>query len=162
MSLDAINGVGKDMDDGLTPEEKQSRKVFNIANEIMTSERSFVDVLRLLNVSFREKVVEAGGSIIIPDADLEKIFSNLMELLILNADFLKDFMSRVENWSAHPKIADVIVEKGAFLKLFTSYVIDFPFSSEHFIVCCKEYPAFGRLVKMFEAQEVCRGLKERK
>ncbi len=147
-------------EDGLTLSERQKEKVFNIANEIMTSEQAFVNVLRLLNVSFREMVERMGGPKVIPDEDLDRIFSNLMELQILNADFLKDFIGRVENWSEHPKIADVIVRKGPFLKLYTSYVHDFPLSSQHFIECCEKYPAFSRVVKDFEAREdLCKGLK---
>ncbi len=60
---------------------------------------------------------------IIPEDEFNGLFSNLMELQILNSDLLQDFRSRVENWGeGKRKIADVIVKKGPFLKLYTSYV----------------------------------------
>ena len=65
--------------------------VFNTATEIMTSEETFVRVLKLLNCDFREAVKEAGGAKVIPEEEERKIFNNLMEMQILNGDLLKDF-----------------------------------------------------------------------
>jgi hypothetical protein len=78
--------------DDLSPEARQAKKVFNIAREIATSERAFVDVLVLLNNDFREFVSNAAkSSFVIPEDELAKVFSNLLELQILNSDLLKDF-----------------------------------------------------------------------
>ena len=141
---------------------EQDKKVFNIAQEIMTSERDYVESLCLINVDFKDFLDAARSetkSDIIPEKDLSRIFSNLLELQMLNVDLLRDFESRVENWSTCPMIADVIVRKGDFLKLYTSYVQDFQQTSEAFICCCDRYPAFGRLVEDFEALDKCRKLK---
>ena len=45
--------------DDLTPAQRQERKLFYIAREIMSSEAVYVDVLRLLNTEFREFVSKA-------------------------------------------------------------------------------------------------------
>ena len=152
--------------DNLTLEEKQARKVFNIAKEIMTSEQAFVNVLRLINVEFKEFIergmkASEGTVVVIPEKDFTRLFvnSNLMELQILNADFLKDFAERVANWSSHKKIADIIVKKGAFLKLYTSYVQAFPELTTLLDECCEKYPPFRKLVREFETREQCGGLK---
>ena len=42
--------------DDLTPVQRQDKKVFYIAKEIMTSEKVYVDVLRLLYEDFRKIV----------------------------------------------------------------------------------------------------------
>lgn len=137
--------------------------MFKIAEEMMTSERDFVNVLRLINVDFREHMTEgmreAREEERVPDRDFQRIFSNLLELQILNADLLKDFQSRVEHWDERKMIADVIVRKGAFLKLYTSYIEDFPEVSQLFMECCEKYPRFGALVREFELQEKCHRLK---
>ena len=148
--------------DDLSPEQRQERKLFFICREIMTSERVYVDVLRLLNIEFREFVTRARAeskSGIMPDADFVKLFSNLPELMMLNEDLLRDFEERVENWSKVKKIADVIVRKGPYLKLYTVFIRDFSAMNFHFEECCSRYPKFGKLVKEFEKLPRCQQLK---
>ena len=146
-------------EDLISPEEKRKRTVFNTAKEIMTSEETFVGVLKLLNCDFREAIKEAGGTKIISEEDERRIFSNLMEMQILNGDLLKDFRESIENWEERPQIAEVIVKKGPFLKLYTSYMKDFQSAMEHYKMCCSKYPEFMAVVKKFEALESCKGLK---
>ena len=74
-------------------------------------------------------------------------------------DLLQDFESRIANWSHHPKIADVIVKKGPFLKLYTTYIREFSAVNYHFEECCQKFPKFSKLVKDFEKRECCRNLK---
>ena len=53
----------------------------------MTSERVFVDVLRLLNVDFREYLQKArreSKNGLMPDSDCSRLFNNLPELQTLN------------------------------------------------------------------------------
>lgn len=146
----------------MSPAQRQERKLFFIAREIMTSERVYVDVLRLLNTEFREFVQKARSeskSGILPDQDFVKLFSNLPELMMLNEDLLRDFEERVENWSKVKKIADVIVRKGPYLKLYTVFIRDFSAMNFHFEECCTRFPKFGKLVKEFEKMPRCQHLK---
>lgn len=60
---------------------------FYTANELMTSERVYVDVLKLLNVEFREflqKARKEAKNGLMPDADYSRLFNNLPELQTLN------------------------------------------------------------------------------
>ena len=80
----------------------------------MTSEKVYVEVLKLLNIDFRNYIQEErqkSKSIVIPTEDFLKLFSNLPELLMLNSDFLRDFEDRVQNWRKRRKISDIIVNK---------------------------------------------------
>ena len=121
----------------LSDEEKQAKKVFNIAKEMMTSEREYVENLKLINVDFREFIDEHNSSEeIIPEKEFSDLFSNLKELQILNSDFLKDFQQRIDNWGSEKKIADIIVQKGAFLMLYTTYVQNFQNTSTNYIESC--------------------------
>ena len=138
------------------------KKILYVAKEIMTSEKVYVEVLKLLNIDFRNYIQEErqkSKSIVIPTEDFLKLFSNLPELLMLNSDFLRDFEDRVHNWSKRRKISDVIVNKGPYLKLYTAYVKNFADMSSHFDECCKKYQKFGKLVKEFEKFPQCRNLK---
>ena len=136
--------------------------MFYVAKEIMTSEEEFVNVLKLLNEDFRGFVENNSGkasSPVIPPKDFSKLFVHLPNLLSLNSDLLSDFKERIENWEANPKIADVIVKKGHFLKLYTDYVQNFQDINTHYQECCEKYPNFNRLVQEFERRPECRNLK---
>ena len=140
----------------------QEKKVFYIAKEIMTSEKTYVDVLKLINIDFRDFVQKArleSKSGILPDHDFVKLFSNLSELMMLNEDLLRDFQERINNWDQHKKIADVIIKKGPYLKLYTVYIRDFSAMNFHFDDVCQRYPKFGKLVKEFEKLPRCQSLK---
>ena len=56
-------------------------------------------------------------------------------------------------------MADVIVKKGPFLKLYTTYIREFSAVNYHFDECCAKYPKFAKLVKDFEKRDCCRNLK---
>jgi FYVE/RhoGEF/PH domain-containing protein 5/6 len=148
-------------------QHNNAKKLFYIAREIMTSEQVYVDVLRLLNIEFREFVQRARSesrSGLLPDADFVKLFSNLPELMMLNEDLLRDFEARVGSWNADDnegaaKIADVIVRKGPYLKLYTVYIRDFSAMNFHFEEMCARYPKFGRLVREFEKLPRCGHLR---
>ena len=154
--------MSKRINDELTPAQRLEKKVYYIAREIMTSERVFVDVLRLINVEFREflqKHRRESKHGILSDSDFSRIFSNLPELQTLNEDLLQDFEDRVENWDTLKKIADVIVKKGPFLKLYTTYIREFSAVNYHFDECIKQHPKFAKLVREFEKGARCRNLK---
>jgi len=148
--------------DSLSLTKTQEKKVYYIAKEVMTSERVYVDVLRLLNIEFRDYVQRArfeSKNGIMPDQDFVKLFSNLPELMMLNEDLLRDFEERISRWDDIKKIADVIIKKGPYLKLYTVYIRDFSAMNFHFDECCQRYPKFGKLVKEFEKLPRCQHLK---
>ncbi|KAJ9595160.1 hypothetical protein L9F63_013518 [Diploptera punctata] len=142
-------------------ESRLNKKAFYIAQELMTSERAFIDVLKLLNVDFRH-AVRAASSVykysVIPSVELDKILNSLPQLQHLNEDLLRDLESRIENWCSVKKIADVIVRKGPFLKLYTSYIKNFEFQCSYLEDCCQKYPKFAKVVKEFEASPRCQKL----
>merc|ERR1719410_1778743 len=148
--------------DYIASSRAQEKKVYYIAKEIMTSEKTYVDVLKLINIDFRDYVQKArleSKSGILPDHDFVKLFSNLPELMMLNEDLLRDFEDRVANWDRLKKIADVIIKKGPYLKLYTVYIRDFSAMNFHFDEVCQRYPKFGKLVKEFEKLPRCQNLK---
>ena len=150
------------VNDYLTLSKTQEKKVYYIAKEIMTSERVYVDVLKLINIEFRDYVQKArleSKSGILPDHDFVKLFSNLPELMMLNEDLLRDFEQRISKWDEIKKIADVIIKKGPYLKLYTVYIRDFSAMNFHFDEVCQRYPKFGKLVKEFEKLPRCQHLK---
>lgn len=154
----------------LTSQEKRERKVFLIAQEVMTSERVFVDVLRLLNTDFRKFVCEwregsedqgnhgqqdGPFSPVLPLHELDKVLNYLPQLQNLNEEILSDLEVRIADWDGRRKISDVIVRKGPFLKLYSAYIREFQNQSDHLDYCCQTYPNFACALKAFESSERC-------
>ena len=67
---------------------------------------------------------------------------------MLNSELLRDFEERVQNWTSTRKISDIIVKKGPYLKLYTTYVKNHSSTKAHFDECCNKFPKFGKLVKV--------------
>lgn len=139
---------------------KKANKAFLIARELMTSEEVFIDVLKLLNVDFRNFVElrNKDKNSVIPQSNLNKILNHLPELQTLNEVLLADLKKRIQNWETNPKISDVIVKKGAFLKLYTSYIQNFESQTKYLDDCVAKYPKFGKVLKEFESLEKCKML----
>ncbi|XP_064114383.1 FYVE, RhoGEF and PH domain-containing protein 6-like [Macrobrachium nipponense] len=157
----------------LSSNEKRDQKIFFIAKELMTSERVFVDVLRLLNVDFRNFVYEnmaehlnrispaannnnyKVNKNVMQEEDLNKILNYLPQLQNLNEVILKDLEGRITDWERQKKISDVIVKTGPFLKLYSAYIKEFQSQCDHLEECCQRFPHFTRVVKEFEASDRC-------
>lgn len=143
------------------PVERRKKKCFNIVHELMSSERVFIDVLKLLCHDFKEAVENASKvhkTPVIPTEDFKKIIKHLPQLLVLNEELLKDIESRIDSWDQYPKISDVIVKKGPFLKLYSSYIQNFEEQTEFLDDCCEKYKRFGQVVREFEKSERCKKL----
>jgi len=135
-------------------------KSLRIVEELISTEKVFIDVLKLLCKTFIAFVKQqtADDPKLIPFTDVLKIINPLPQLLSLNKDLLKDMENRMTNWNEHPKIADVIVKKGPFLKLYSTYMQNFESQCNLLDECCQKYPRFQKCVKDFEASDVCKKL----
>lgn len=141
--------------------ESTSLKSYLVAKELVTSEEVYIKTLRLLNVHFRNFIEyhsHNSKTKIIPDPDLRKILNHFSELQSLNEDLLLDLKVRLSNWETNPKISDVIVKKGAFLKMYATYIQNFESQTQFLDECCSKYLKFGKLVKDFEATDICKKL----
>ena len=148
--------------DKLSQTQKQEKKTYLVAREIMTSEKVYVDVLRMIAEEFKEFVESKSresGRELLPQNIFLKLFSNIPQLMMFNSELLKDFEDRIENWDSLKKIADVLVKKGPFLRLYATYLSDFELTTNLFEECCGKYPAFGSVVREFESLPRCGNLK---
>ena len=159
---DQLGDKNKVYPEDQTDESRHEKKAYLIAKEIMSSEKVFVEVIQLVNVRFRqfaEKKIKGSFLEVIPQDEFNKLFSNLPEMMMFSEQLLNDFEERVNNWESHKKIADVIMKKGPFLRLFTIYIRDFSTMTSHFDECLTKYPSFKQIVEDFESLSECQNLK---
>ena len=136
-------------------ETAKEQKAFRAATEIMTSEKTYVNDLKLLDEFM--KLVKVGN--ILSEENLDGIFSNLQHILILNTLLLKEFEIRIENWDTNPKISDVLVKQGPFLKVYAEYSRDNEAAQQLFFDCRTNSPVFEEIVENFEENPRSRGVK---
>ncbi|XP_021376894.1 FYVE, RhoGEF and PH domain-containing protein 5-like isoform X1 [Mizuhopecten yessoensis] len=146
------------LDQETRKERKRLKKIRFIAREIASSEKVFVDVLKLLNIDFRlhiSKAEEEAGKTIVPKEYMDKILSHLPQLQNFNEVLLKDMQARIEKWDENPTISDIFVKKGPFLMLYTSYIQDFSDMTAILDEALKKLPLFQSVVKEFEMSPRC-------
>ncbi|XP_074867816.1 FYVE, RhoGEF and PH domain-containing protein 6 [Carettochelys insculpta] len=136
-------------------------KVYHIAREIMSSEKVFVDVLKLLHIDFRDAVAHASrqlGKPVIEDRILNQILYYLPQLYELNRDLLRELEERLSHWIDHQRIADIFVKKGPYLKMYSTYIKEFDKNVALLDEQCKKNPSFAAVVKDFEMSPRCASL----
>ncbi|NXN16009.1 FGD6 protein, partial [Indicator maculatus] len=136
-------------------------KVYHIAKEIMSSEKVFVDVLKLLHIDFRDAVAHASrqlGKPVIEDRVLNQILYYLPQLYELNRDLLRELEERLAHWLDHQRIADIFVKKGPYLKMYSTYIKEFDKNIALLDEQCKKNAGFASVVKDFELSPRCASL----
>ncbi|XP_013792801.1 protein piccolo-like, partial [Limulus polyphemus] len=89
----------EDIDEEERANAKRERKLYRIAEELVTTEEKFVVALRLLNEDFRKFVNQANklsDEPVVPEENLNQILRHLPELQKLNESLLKELQKRLE------------------------------------------------------------------
>nr|XP_057922861.1 FYVE, RhoGEF and PH domain-containing protein 6-like [Doryrhamphus excisus]XP_057922862.1 FYVE, RhoGEF and PH domain-containing protein 6-like [Doryrhamphus excisus] len=142
-------------------DETKRRKVVHIAQEIMSSEKVFVDVLKLLHIDFRDAVAKAtrqNGKPVVDERVLSQILYYLPQLYQLNKDLLRELEERVAHWSQHQRLSDIFVQKGPYLKMYSTYIRQFDNNVALLDEQCRKNPPFAAVVKDFEISPRCASL----
>ncbi|XP_021930106.1 FYVE, RhoGEF and PH domain-containing protein 4-like [Zootermopsis nevadensis] len=109
--------------------EADSRRVkaYKIAMELLTTERSYVAVLRLIDQIFHFRVdQENRAHNMFPQEMIPQMFSNIKSIYQFHHEFLlPQLEARMTNWDQEQKIGDIMKNFAPFLKLYTEYVKNF-------------------------------------
>ncbi|XP_027867571.1 FYVE, RhoGEF and PH domain-containing protein 6 isoform X2 [Xiphophorus couchianus] len=142
-------------------DEMKRKKVVHIAQEIMSSEKVFVDVLKLLHIDFRDAVAKAtrqNGKPVVGERILSQILYYLPQLYQLNKDLLRELEDRVAHWSDHQRLSDIFVQKGPYLKMYSTYIRQFDNNVALLDEQCRKNPALAAVVREFEMSPRCANL----
>ncbi|XP_075863215.1 FYVE, RhoGEF and PH domain-containing protein 6 isoform X1 [Microcebus murinus] len=158
VSSESSKGEPDPLEDKQDEDIGMKSKVHHIAKEIMSSEKVFVDVLKLLHIDFRDAVAHASrqlGKPVIEDRILNQILYYLPQLYELNRDLLKELEERMLNWTEQQRIADIFVKKGPYLKMYSTYIKEFDKNIALLDEQCKKNPGFAAVVREFEMSPRC-------
>nr|XP_047122541.1 uncharacterized protein LOC101234523 isoform X2 [Hydra vulgaris] len=137
-------------------EKPPSRKLFLIAQEILTTERSFVNALKLICEDFKEKVhaALAKNNKFLPEGAFQAIFMNVEQIYELDKKFLKELEERMEKWEHHKRIGDIIRSYSYFLKMYVTYIKGYDNAMLVFHDCLSTNLKFAHLVAEFEEKNM--------
>ena len=139
----------------------RGKKIYLAAKELRDTEETFLNVLTMLDVDFREFITEKNpNDIIIPQASFEEIFSNMNMLRNLSEANLKEFRECIKNWQEpdKTKIAHVLVKQGYFLQMFGQYTNDYTKNHQLFLELLEKFPKFKEAVLEFQSRDCCQNL----
>ncbi|EFB24536.1 hypothetical protein PANDA_021074, partial [Ailuropoda melanoleuca] len=137
------------------PEEKK------IVQELLETEKAYVARLHLLDqvtvglqVFFQELLTEARASKAFPEDVVRLIFSNISSIYQFHAQFfLPELQRRLDEWTATPRIGDVIQKLAPFLKMYSEYVKNFERAMELLATWTDKSAPFQEVITRIQGSE---------
>uniref|UniRef100_A0A8C9U6R3 FYVE, RhoGEF and PH domain containing 4a n=1 Tax=Scleropages formosus TaxID=113540 RepID=A0A8C9U6R3_SCLFO len=139
--------------------ETNEQKLYNIANELLMTEKAYVSRLNLLDNVFCANLMEEAMKGTFPADVVRNIFSNISSIHVFHAQFLlPDLEKRMSEWSSCPRIGDILLKLTPFLKMYAEYVKNFDNAMELLKLWTEKSPLFKAIIQDIQSQEVCASL----
>ncbi|XP_006860481.1 PREDICTED: FYVE, RhoGEF and PH domain-containing protein 2 [Chrysochloris asiatica] len=138
-------------DPGSGTQEPEKR----IVQELLETEQAYVARLHLLDqVFFQELLKEAQSSKAFPEDVVRLIFSNISSIYQFHSQFFfPELQQRLEDWTATPRIGDVIQKLAPFLKMYSEYVKNFDRAAELLATWTDKSPPFQEVITRIQDSE---------
>ncbi|XP_030314232.1 FYVE, RhoGEF and PH domain-containing protein 5 isoform X2 [Calypte anna] len=134
----------------INKKEGQSR-AYLIAQELMCSEKVYVEMLQLLRVNFYESILKMLGEEDESEVQLKQGLSELPEIHELHQDILGELEERVLKWEEHQKVADVFLSSKSRLNHHTAYIKQFDKNLALLDETCLKYSKLATIIQEFES-----------
>uniref|UniRef100_A0A8D0H2R7 Epithelial cell transforming 2 like n=1 Tax=Sphenodon punctatus TaxID=8508 RepID=A0A8D0H2R7_SPHPU len=123
------------------------RKKF--ARELLTSERNYVQVLETVrDVYVRPlKAALASNRAILSYANVQLIFSDILDVLQLNRWFLNKLTERFQEWSPAQHLGEVFIKFGLQLQTYTNFFNNYTIILKTIDTCRETVPLFRAFLK---------------
>ncbi|XP_059679192.1 FYVE, RhoGEF and PH domain-containing protein 5 [Gavia stellata] len=136
----------------INKKEGQSR-AYLIAQELMSSEKVYVEMLQLLRMDFYEGILKVLGEEDENEQEEVKLkqgLSELPEIYELHQDILGELEERVLKWDEHQKVADVFLSRKSRLNHHTAYIVQFDRNLALLDETCLKYSQLATIIQEFE------------
>ncbi|XP_045353986.1 FYVE, RhoGEF and PH domain-containing protein 2 isoform X4 [Leopardus geoffroyi] len=105
-------------------------------------------------VFFQELLREARSSKAFPEDVVRLIFSNISSIYQFHAQFfLPELQRRLDDWTATPRIGDVIQKLAPFLKMYSEYVKNFERAAELLATWTDKSAPFQEVITRIQSSE---------
>ncbi|KAM9328167.1 FYVE, RhoGEF and PH domain-containing protein 4-like [Pholidichthys leucotaenia] len=137
-------------------EEGTEQKLYNIANELLQTERAYVARLHLLDQVFCSRLTEEAGRGSFPPDVIRNIFSNISSIYSFHSQFLlPDLEHCIHHWWDSPGLGKVLVQHAPFLRMYADYIKNFDQALELVRMWTERSSAFRNIIQDIQSQEVC-------
>ncbi|KAM9786300.1 FYVE, RhoGEF and PH domain-containing protein 1 [Neosynchiropus ocellatus] len=142
------------------PELTVNQRVFNIANELLNTEITYVSKLHLLDQVFCARLLEeARCRSSFPCDVIQGIFSNISSIYCFHQQFLLPALQkRMEEWDLNPRIGDILQKLAPFLKMYGEYVKNFDRAMELLNAWTQRSVPFKTIIQEIQREECCANL----
>ncbi|XP_033017852.1 FYVE, RhoGEF and PH domain-containing protein 4 isoform X1 [Lacerta agilis] len=146
-------------DSHVETKETNEQKCYNIANELLHTERAYVCRLALLDQEFYCKLMDEANRGSFPAEVVSKIFSNISSINQFHSQFLlPELEKRMQEWDTNPRISDILQKLAPFLKMYGEYVKNFDNAMELVKTWTERSPVFKCIIQEIQKQKVCGNL----
>ncbi|XP_043408016.1 FYVE, RhoGEF and PH domain-containing protein 5 isoform X1 [Chelonia mydas] len=140
-------------DPSLVHKKEGQSRAYLIAQELVSSEKVYVEMLRLLRADFHEEVLKVLG-----DEDenereevkLKQGLSEIPEIYKLHQEILGELEERILNWEEHQKVADVFLSRESRFKHHTAYIMQFDRNLALLDETCLKSSQLATVIQAFE------------
>ncbi|CAK6446638.1 unnamed protein product [Pipistrellus nathusii] len=126
-----------------------SAKRTRVAGELLQSERKYVQVLEIVRDVYVAplKAALASNRAILSAANLQIIFSDILQVLSLNRQFLDNLRDRLQEWGPAHCVGEIFLKFGSQLNTYTNFFNNYPVVLKTIEKCREMVPAFRAFLK---------------
>jgi FYVE/RhoGEF/PH domain-containing protein 1 len=137
--------------------ELKKKKAKHIANELLSTEKKYVNILYLIDQIFQFRVdQENRAHPMFPPETVQHMFSNIKSIYKFHNDFLlPQLEERIQAWDADPRIGDIMKNFAPFLKMYTEYVKNFDYAINLISTLQQKVPKFAAIISEIQKLEEC-------
>ncbi|XP_054577680.1 epithelial cell-transforming sequence 2 oncogene-like [Eptesicus fuscus] len=120
-----------------------------VAGELLQSERKYVQMLEVVRDVYVAPLKAALDSnrAILSAANLQIIFSDILQVLSLNRQFLDNLRDRLQEWGPAHCVGEIFLKFGSQLNTYTNFFNNYPVVLKTIEKCREMVPAFRAFLK---------------
>ncbi|XP_033091197.1 epithelial cell-transforming sequence 2 oncogene-like isoform X2 [Trachypithecus francoisi] len=137
--------------------EKRTR----VVRELLQSERKYVQMLEIVrDVYFAPlKAALSSNRAILSAANIQILFSDILQILSLNRQFLDNLRDRLQEWGPAHCVGEIVTKFGSQLNTYTNFFNNYPVILKTIEKCREMIPAFRTFLKRHDKTIVTKMLR---
>ncbi|XP_032130520.1 epithelial cell-transforming sequence 2 oncogene-like isoform X3 [Sapajus apella] len=125
--------------------EKRTR----VVRELLQSERKYVQMLEIVRDVYVTplKAALSSNRAILSAANIQILFSDILQILSLNRQFLDNLRDRLQEWGPAHCVGEIVTKFGSQLNTYTNFFNNYPVILKTIEKCREMIPAFRTFLK---------------
>ncbi|XP_063282369.1 FYVE, RhoGEF and PH domain-containing protein 5 isoform X1 [Pelobates fuscus] len=140
-------------ENGLIQKKEGTLRALSIVEELLSTEKVYVEMLRRLQMEFHTSVLCVLGNEEEDDEEELKLRHGLSELqyiYLLHEEVLQELQERILHWEENQKIADIFLSLESRFRHHTAFIVAFDKTTSALDDCILKTPKMAAVVREFE------------